>query len=91
MVPVKTRVKIVGERKPVSVNRILRPGSTGLSVMQLQDNLKKYGFEPSYMDARYGPATEKAVNDLKAYFGLKQDGIADWNVLYLLDLVGEQE
>lgn len=86
LVPVKTRVKIIGERLPISVDKILHPGSTGLEVMQLQDNLKKYGFEPSYMDARYGPSTEKAVKELQAHFGIKVDGVANWNVLYILDL-----
>ena len=86
LVPLKTRVKIIGQRLAISVNRILYPGAKGLDVMQLQDNLKQAGFEPSYMDARFGPETEKAVKELKAYYGLKIDGIADPNVLYLLDL-----
>ena len=86
IVPTKTRVKIIGTRLPISVNYELKPGQTGLAVMQLQDNLKKFDYEPSYMDARYGPSTEKAVKELEAQYALKVDGVADWNVLYLLDL-----
>jgi hypothetical protein len=88
-VPVKTRVKIIGERLDINVNRVLKPGYTGLEVMQLQDNLKKYGFDPAYMDARYGPSTEVAVRELEAQYGLKIDGIADLNVLYILNLPGD--
>ena len=86
LVPRKTRVKIIGRRLSIDVNHELNPGQTGLAVMQLQDNLKKYGFEPSYMDARYGPSTVKAVRELESQFGLKTDGKADWNVIYLIDL-----
>ena len=86
IIPLKTRVKIIGNRLPISVNYELKPGQTGLAVMQLQDNLKKYGFEPSYMDARYGPSTEKAVKELETQFGLKIDGKSELNIIYLLDL-----
>jgi len=89
-VPLKTRVKIIGKRLPVRVNRVLRPGQTGLSVMQLQDNLNAQGFDSGYRDARYGPTTENAIQELKAQFNLEVDGVADWNVLYLLDLPGEE-
>lgn len=85
-VPVKTRVDIIGERLPIIVNRELRPGQSGLSVMQLQDNLQQQGFDPGYRDARYGPTTVQAVQELESQFGLKVDGIVDWNVLFLLDL-----
>ncbi|MGB4006771.1 MAG: peptidoglycan-binding domain-containing protein, partial [Halanaerobiales bacterium] len=64
------------------------PGQMGLSVMQLQDNLLKIGIESGYRDARYGETTEAAVRELEVQFQLKLDGIADWNVLYLLDLPG---
>ncbi|MFW5787099.1 MAG: L,D-transpeptidase family protein [Halanaerobiales bacterium] len=89
LVPVKTRVKIIGERLPIKVSYELKPGQTGLAVMQLQDNLKKYGFNPSYMDARYGPSTEKAVKELEIQFGLKADGKADMDVIHLLELPGK--
>ncbi len=86
LVPLKTRVKVIGERLPVKVNRELKPGQTGLSVMQLQDNLKKMGYDPGYMDARYGPGTESAIKEMEAQFALKIDGYADWDIMYLLDL-----
>ena len=86
IIPLKTRVDIIGERIPISVNYKLDPGQTGLAVMQLQDNLKKYGFEPEYMDGRYGPSTEEAVLELEAQFGLKKDAKADLDVIHLLNL-----
>jgi len=89
-VPVKTRVKVVGKRLPVNVNRPLRPGQMGLSVMQLQDNLQLYGYDPGYRDARYGITTETAVKELEAQFGMNVDGHADWNILYLLNLPGNE-
>lgn len=90
-VPRKTRVKIIGKRLPVNVNRPLNPGQMGLSVMQLQDNLNDHGFDSGYRDARYGPTTEEAVKELEAQYGLQVDGRADWNILYLLDLPGEDK
>ncbi|MFW6022747.1 MAG: L,D-transpeptidase family protein [Halanaerobiaceae bacterium] len=89
-VPVKTRVKVIGKRLPVNVNRPLKSGQVGLSVMQLQDNLELFGFSSGYKDARYGSTTETAVQELEAQFELNVDGQADWNVLYLLDLPGEE-
>ncbi|MFW5976335.1 MAG: L,D-transpeptidase family protein [Bacillota bacterium] len=86
IVPVKTRVKIIGERKPIRVNQVLHPGQTGLEVMQLQDNLNEYGFTQIHRDARYGPSTTNAVKELEAQFNLKKDGISGWNVLYILEL-----
>lgn len=85
-VPVKTRVKVIGKRLPVSVNRPLKPGQMGLAVMQLQDNLQEHGYDSGYKDARYGETTEAAVKELEAQFMLNIDGHADWNVLYLLGL-----
>lgn len=89
-VPVKTRVKVIGKRLPVNVNRPLRSGQMGLAVMQLQDNLQLYGYDSGYKDARYGAATELAVKELEAQFSLYIDGYADWNVLHLLDLPGSE-
>jgi len=90
LIPLKTRVKIIGKRLPIDVNKELYPGQTGLAVMQLQDNLKQFGFDPGYMDARYGPSTEHAIKELEAQFGFKVDGFADWDVLYLLNLPGNK-
>jgi len=89
LVPLKTRVKIIGRRLPINVNKELRPGQTGLAIMQLQDNLKNFGFDPGYMDARFGPSTKRAIKELEAQFNLKIDGYADWDVIYLLDLPGK--
>ncbi|MFW5982252.1 MAG: L,D-transpeptidase family protein, partial [Halanaerobiaceae bacterium] len=88
--PLKTRVKVVGKRLPINVNQVLKPGQVGLEVMQLQDNLEAFGLNPGYKDARYGETTETAVRELQAQYGLEVDGIADWNVLYILDLPGEE-
>ena len=90
IVPRKTRVKVVGERKPIDVNKKLFSGRTGLEVIQLQENLRASGFDPGFLDGRYGDTTEEAIKELQAQFSLKSDGGADWNILYLLRLPGNE-
>ena len=86
IVPISTPVKIIGPREDIPVKNVLRPGYTGQEVMQLQIHLREYGFEPGYLDGKYGELTENAVNDLKSQFGLTVNGVADRGVLYILNL-----
>lgn len=88
--PLKTRVRIIGRRLPITVNRVLKPGQMGLSVIHLQDNLNNYNFDSGYRDARYGPTTVAVVKELQVQYGLKNNGIANWNVLYILELPAEE-
>lgn len=54
---------------------ILRIGSTGLSVSELQQNLRRLGFH-LFVDGDYGPATKAAVMAFQSQQGLTADGIA---------------
>ena len=87
LVPVKTEVKIIGKRESVEVSGELRPGDACHEVMELQINLREKGFAPGRLDAQYDPSTQKAVKNLEFQYGLKVDGIADKNVLHILDLL----
>lgn len=54
---------------------VLRVGSSGLSVSQLQQNLRKLGFH-LHIDGDFGPATLVAVQTFQERQGLVADGIA---------------
>ena len=55
---------------------ILRIGSTGQAVTQLQNDLKRLGFFAGNATGYYGTVTEKAVRDFQKQYGLAVDGIA---------------
>lgn len=55
---------------------ILRIGSNGQAVTQLQNDLKRLGFFAGNATGYYGTATEKAVRDFQKRYGLAVDGIA---------------
>lgn len=62
---------------------VLRRGSEGDAVEDLQARLRKKGF-PVTLDGDFGPATELAVRALQSRAGLKPDGIVgpkSWAVL----------
>ena len=86
-VSIKTRVKIIGRRDSVRVKEKLRPGQKGHQVMELQIKLRKLDYDPGNLDGYYDLNTENAVKDLEYQFGLNKDGIADINILYLLNLI----
>lgn len=88
-VPVGTRVIITGKRQPVEIDRILRPGQAGRQIQELQLYLRKRKFYSGYLDAEYGELTERAVKEIESQFGLSPDGIADFNVFYLLGIKGK--
>jgi peptidoglycan hydrolase-like protein with peptidoglycan-binding domain len=54
--------------------------------MELQIGLRKRGYDPGRLDANYNHMTEKAVKEMELQFGVQVDGVADQNILYLLDL-----
>jgi len=79
---------------------LLKRGSSGHQVVELQEGLEALGYELGTCDGAFGPATEKAVKAFQAYQGLKVDGlvgngtIGKLNELLKekgLDLVGEDE
>lgn len=56
---------------------ILRPGSKGVEVKELQEDLVKLGYDPGTIDGDYGPKTKAAVLEFQlAYTDLDDDGIA---------------
>ncbi|HEU5141301.1 MAG TPA: peptidoglycan-binding protein [Bacillales bacterium] len=60
----------------VSTNRLLRVGSRGEAVSELQTKLKKAGTYEGSIDGLYGPLTAAAVRKFQRSRGLTVDGIA---------------
>lgn len=54
---------------------LLRPGSAGDKVREVQQALTDLDYEPGGIDGSYGPRTEAAVKRFQADNGLAQDGI----------------
>lgn len=57
----------------------LRIGSRGQAVKDLQNNLKKLGYNVGAVDGIYGKQTASAVKSFQKKYGLSQDGIAGKN------------
>lgn len=56
---------------------VLRRGSKGTDVIELQRQLKAAGIDPGGIDGDYGDKTFKAVRELQRRRGLERTGIAD--------------
>ncbi len=54
---------------------LLKTGSTGEAVQQLQQALKALGFDPGAVDGTFGAGTEAAVRAFQQASGLPADGI----------------
>jgi peptidoglycan hydrolase-like protein with peptidoglycan-binding domain len=59
---------------PVS-GAVLRNGSSGPEVKQLQEQLNKLGYNVGEADGKFGPKTEAAVKKFQADKGLEADGV----------------
>ena len=55
---------------------ILKQGSSGPEVQDLQQKLKDLGFDPNGVDGNFGPGTVKAVRTFQQSQGLTADGVA---------------
>ena len=55
---------------------VLKQGSSGPKVVELQTDLKRLGFEPGFVDGKFGLGTKKALMAFQKSKGLKADGIA---------------
>ncbi|WP_027624401.1 M14 family metallopeptidase [Clostridium lundense] len=55
--------------------RILKLGSKGSDVMEIQSVLKKIGYDPGPVDGVYGAKTENAVRQFQKNNGLNPDGV----------------
>lgn len=64
---------------------VLRQGSSGPDVTNLQQKLKDLGFDPNGVDGRFGPGTRDAVISFQQSKGLQADGIAGPATLAALD------
>lgn len=56
---------------------VLRRGSKGTDVIELQRQLKAAGIDPGGIDGDYGDKTFKAVRELQRRRGLERTGVAD--------------
>jgi len=54
---------------------VLRNGSSGPEVKQLQEQLNKLGYSVGEADGKFGPKTEAAVKKFQAVKGLEADGV----------------
>jgi peptidoglycan hydrolase-like protein with peptidoglycan-binding domain len=54
---------------------VLRPGSTGEAVRELQQALKGLGYDPGEIDGRFGSGTEAAVKAFQKAQGIAIDGV----------------
>jgi peptidoglycan hydrolase-like protein with peptidoglycan-binding domain len=54
---------------------VLRSGSSGEAVRQLQQALRGLGYDPGAIDAHFGPRTEAAVKAFQSAQGIAVDGI----------------
>ncbi len=75
---------------------VLKQGSSGPAVIDLQTNLKRLGYELGPPDGRFGPATKKAVIAFQKSQSMKADGIAGPKTLAALstairDIVGDTD
>lgn len=86
LVPMGTRVTVVGRPTRWEMPRRMRPGSSGPQVLLLQTELERHGLEIGARDGYYGPATTAAVRELQAYLGLPADGVATTDLLIYLGL-----
>lgn len=72
LTPIGTPVNIVGN---AYTGRILKEGSSGEDVKQLQKDLKKLGYYQASVDGIFGPKTTEAVKAFQTDNGLVSDGI----------------
>jgi hypothetical protein len=54
---------------------LLKKGSSGQQVVELQEGLEALGYELGMCDGAFGPATEKAVKAFQTAENLKVDGL----------------
>ena len=54
---------------------ILRAGSSGPDVTNLQQSLKNIGFDPNGLDGHFGPGTKNAVIAFQKNKNLGTDGV----------------
>lgn len=73
IIPIGTPVTIYGPL-PVVAARPIIGGGSGKFILVLQLRLRQAGFDPGPIDGRFGPATERSIVDLHAFYGLPLSG-----------------
>lgn len=63
---------------------VLKKGSKGAEVSELQGQLNKLGFELT-VDGDFGTGTEKAVIELQTAFGYNVDGVVGDGTKFLIN------
>ncbi len=89
LVPIGTRVVIVGYRPPLDFGKPFGPGTIGPEVVRLQEALREFGFDAGPSDGRYGHLTERAVQEVREVFGLGREGWASRDIFVLLQVEGQ--
>ncbi|HKM17379.1 MAG TPA: peptidoglycan-binding protein, partial [Limnochordia bacterium] len=74
-----------GRKKPKLGARVLRLGSRGSDVGELQQRLKDFGYEPGPVDQIFGYLTQEALQFFQRDYRLRIDGIAGEEVYALLN------
>lgn len=72
----------------MAVATLLRKGSVGNEVAEVQAKLRAFGFDPGPIDGDFGPATEQAVLAFQAAKGLTADGVVGLQTSGALGLAG---
>lgn len=65
--------------------RVLRLGTRGTDVMEIQALLQKIGYNPGVIDGVFGPQTQQAVMAFQRDYGLTPDGIIGPNTYRFLE------
>ena len=65
---------------------VLKAGSTGPDVTNLQQRLKDLGFDPNGVDGNFGPGTKAALIAFQKSKGLTADGVAGPQTMGALQL-----
>jgi putative chitinase len=68
---------------------VLKQGSSGPDVKNLQQQLKDLGFDPNGVDGHFGPGTTTALKAFQQSKGLQADGVAGPNTLAALQSGGD--
>jgi L,D-transpeptidase ErfK/SrfK len=89
LVPIGTRVRIMGYRPPLDFGRPFGPGTIGPEVVRLQEALREFGFDTGPSDGRYGPRTSEAVQEIREVFGLGRQEWASKDLFVLLHVEGQ--
>ena len=70
---------------------VLKQGSKGPEVVDLQNKLKQLGFGPAVADGKFGPATKKALIAFQKSKGLTADGLAGPRTINALKLTNDNQ